>query len=68
MLAKEPAAHGTQLAAPAAACHLPGSQSLHVLIPVLEYLPVAHAVQLPAAPAPATAAAPQVSVFVLLYQ
>ncbi len=68
MLAKEPAAHDTQLVAPTAACHLPASHVLHVLMPVLEYWPVAHAVQLPAAPPPATAAAPQVSVFVLLYQ
>ena len=75
MLAKKPAAHGTQLVAhgtqlvaPAPACHLPASHALHVLMPVLEYLPVTHAAQSPAAPPPATAAAPQVSVFVLLYQ
>ena len=68
MLAKEPAAHGTQLVAPAAACHLPASHVLHVLMPVLEYLPVVHAVQLPVAPPPTAAAAPQMSVFVLLYQ
>ena len=75
MLANEPAAHGTQLVAPAAACHLPASHALHVLMPVLEYLPVTHAAQSPAAPPPATAAAPppataaapQVSEFVLLY-
>jgi hypothetical protein len=82
MLANEPAAHGTQLVAPTAACHLPASHALHVLMPVLEYLPAAHAVQsaapppataaapppaTAAAPPPATAAAPQVSEFVLLY-
>jgi hypothetical protein len=67
MLEKEPAAHGTQLVAPTTACHLPASHALHVLMPVLEYWPVAHAVQSPAAPPPATAAAPQVSIFVLLY-
>ena len=67
MLAKEPAAHGTQLVAPTAVCHWPASHALHVLMPVLEYWPVAHAVQLPAAPPLATAAAPEVSVFVLLH-
>ncbi len=56
MLAKEPEAQETQLVAPADVCHFPASHALHVLMPVLEYLPVAQGVQVPAAPPPASAA------------
>ena len=54
MLAKEPEAQETQLVAPADAYHLPASHALHVLMPVLEYLPVSQGVQVPAAPPPAS--------------
>ena len=52
MLPKEPEAQETQLVAPADAYHLPASHALHVLMPVLEYLPVSQGVQVPAAPPP----------------
>ena len=55
MLPKGPEAQETQLVAPADAYHLPvSSHALHVLMPVLEYLPVSQGVQVPAAPPPAS--------------